>query len=303
LLGPPVTHLPNPPAHAIENGLKDRGCSYDESSPQTSEACKCWQWYRLLWNVVVFPWACYFPDPMHFMESSTHYQVFLSHAFVSGLMYATAPWALAALPVAFFAYLVDNYCHHGLHKYHGPSLGSVTNCWRFFDVLARRPDITQLALHRRYGDIVRLGPNTLSFGNPAALGDIYGLNKGFVKSEFYPVQQALARGSRVKTLFSSTDEQYHTHLRKSVSSAFSMSALVKYEPAVDETTRKFLDQTDALFSTKRTVCDFAEWLQWYAFDVIGAITYSKHHGFIDNAEDVDGMVRYLGWIFSYVAPV
>lgn len=88
-----------------------------------------------------------------------------------------------------------------------------------------------------------------------------------------------------------------------MNSAFSMSALLHYESFVNEATVKFLDQTEALFSSKNTICDFAQWLQWYAFDVIGAITYSRRHGFIDKAEDVDGMVGYLGRLFSYVAPV
>lgn len=81
-----------------------------------------------------------------------------------------------------------------------------------------------------------------------------------------------------------------------------MSALVQYEPFVDEVTEVFLNQTDKLFARSNKACDFAEWLQFYAFDVIGQITYSKRHGFIDRAED-NGMVRYLGKIFSYAAPV
>lgn len=82
-----------------------------------------------------------------------------------------------------------------------------------------------------------------------------------------------------------------------------MGALIQYERFVDETTEIFLDQTEALFSSTKTVCNFAEWLQWYAFDVIGAITYSKPHGFVAQARDVDGMCGYLARMFSYVAPV
>lgn len=37
--------------------------------------------------------------------------------------------------------------------------------------------------------------------------------------------------------------------------------------------------------------------------VIGQITYSKRHGFLENNTDVDGMIGYLGRLFSYVAPV
>lgn len=230
---------------------------------------------------------------------------------------------LVALSFVFVLYLLNNRFKSGLQKYPGPFLASLTDWWRFFDVLGRRPDVTQIRLHRKHGDIVRLGPNVLSFADPRALKIIYGLNKGFVKvpfdihdssdvisctliskqSEFYPVQQAISKGSRLPSLFSTTDEQYHAQLRKSVNSAFSMGALIQYERFVDETTEIFLNQTEALFASTQTVCNFAEWLQWYAFDVIGAITYSKPHGFVDRATDVDGMCGYLARMFSYVAPV
>ena len=82
-----------------------------------------------------------------------------------------------------------------------------------------------------------------------------------------------------------------------------MSALVQYEAAVDVVTKNFLDQTQAIYTSKGSVCNFAEWLQFYAFDVIGQITYSRTHGFVERNEDVDGMVGWLGKLFSYVAPV
>lgn len=82
-----------------------------------------------------------------------------------------------------------------------------------------------------------------------------------------------------------------------------MSALVQYEPFVDNTTKLFLKQTEKLFVDKSEACDFTQWLQFYAFDVIGEITYSKRHGFIEHNKDVDGIVEYLSWLFLYVAPV
>lgn len=60
-------------------------------------------------------------------------------------------------------------------------MASLTDWWRFVDVWNRRPEITHLKLHEKYGDVVRLGPNTLSLADPAALKAIYGLNKGYVK--------------------------------------------------------------------------------------------------------------------------
>lgn len=200
-------------------------------------------------------------------------------------------------------WLARNRYHNGLNKYPGPFLASLTDLWRLWDVYGQRPEITHRKLHAKYGDIVRLGPNTLSFANPKALKSIYGLNKGFVKSDFYVVQQSVVKGDSLASLFSTTDNNFHAQFRRCVNSAFAMSALVQYEPFVDNTTKLFLKQTEKLFAGNPQGCNFTQWLQFYAFDVIGEITYSKRHGFVEKNEDIDGIVGYLGNLFLYVAPV
>ncbi|CAJ2505328.1 Uu.00g127220.m01.CDS01 [Anthostomella pinea] len=210
------------------------------------------------------------------------------------------------LPIAISAVvarLVINRYHNGLNNYPGPFLASLTDFWRMWDVYGQRPEITHQKLHIKYGDVVRLGPNTLSFADPKALKAIYGLNKGFVKSDFYVVQQSTVKGHSLASLFSTTDEGFHAQFRRCVNSAFAMSALVQYEPFVDNTTKLFLKQTQRLFAASPDGCNFTEWLQFYAFDVIGEITYSKRHGFIEKNEDIDGIVSYLGNLFLYVAPI
>ncbi|KAL2075965.1 hypothetical protein VTL71DRAFT_908 [Oculimacula yallundae] len=207
------------------------------------------------------------------------------------------------LSVGFVAYLISNRYNKGLQKYPGPFLASLTDWWRFWIVYKRRPEVEHIRLHRELGDVVRLGPNCLSFSDPKALKSIYGLNKGFIKSEFYPVQQSVAGGHRLPSLFSTTSEPFHAQLRRSVNSAFSMSTLIQYEPFVDSTTELFLNQTDKIYASTKDGCDFARWLQFYAFDVIGEMTYSKRHGFLEENKDVDGIIDYISNLFNYVAPV
>ncbi|KAL4803800.1 hypothetical protein BDV18DRAFT_153642 [Aspergillus unguis] len=207
------------------------------------------------------------------------------------------------LPSLALLYLIKQYFHNGLHRYPGPTLAKFTDLWRFLDVRGRRPELTHLALHRKYGDVVRLGPNTLSFASPSAIKVIYGLNKGFTKSEFYPVQMTVSKGEPLPSLFSTLDEGFHANLRHSVNHAFSMSSLVQYEPMVNETIELFLDQTTSLFASRGQTCDFARWLQFFAFDVIGSITYSKRHGFIEKNEDVHGILKSLARIFDYSGPI
>ncbi|KAL4742811.1 hypothetical protein BDV11DRAFT_202464 [Aspergillus similis] len=218
-------------------------------------------------------------------------------------------YALYILPFSILLYLAQQYFHNGLHRYRGPILAKFTNLWRFLDVRGRRPELTHIALHRKYGDVVRLGPNTLSFASPSAIKIIYGLNKGFTKvannpqSEFYPVQMTVSKGEPLPSLFSTLDESFHANLRRSVNHAFSMSSLVQYEPMVNQTVELFLDQTAALFANTGKTCDFARWLQFFAFDVIGSITYSKRHGFIEKNEDIDGILKSLARIFDYAGPI
>ncbi|KAF2455867.1 putative P450 monooxygenase [Lineolata rhizophorae] len=210
----------------------------------------------------------------------------------------------ALLGLAAVLYLLSNKFHNGLNKYPGPLLAAYTDWWRLFTVWSWRVEFTHIALHRKRGDIVRLGPNSLSFGNPQAIKQIYGLNKGFVKSEFYPVQQAMDKdGARLQSLFSTTWEDYHARYRRCVNGAFSMSSLVSYEPLMDSTMDYFLDRTQKLFADTGRTCDFTRWLQFFAFDVVGEFTWSKRLGFLEKNDDVDGIIDFLANFFSYAALV
>lgn len=141
-------------------------------------------------------------------------------------------WPLVLL-TTFAIYLIRNKFYNGLQKYPGSFLAAYTNWWRFFENLTRSTQQTHISLHRKHGDVVRLGPNVLSFADPRAIKIIYGLNKGMTKSDFYPVQQAVAKGVRLQSLFSTKDEEYHARYRRCVNGAFAMSALVGFEPLVD----------------------------------------------------------------------
>ena len=86
------------------------------------------------------------------------------------------------LPIAFGVYGIQQRYNRGLNKYPGPFLASLTDLWRTFHLLwTRKLHDANVELHEKHGDVVRLGPNLLSFGDPRAIKDIYGLNKGYIK--------------------------------------------------------------------------------------------------------------------------
>lgn len=209
----------------------------------------------------------------------------------------------AVLSIALFIHVIRNKFYNGLHRYPGPPLAAYSNWWRFFENLGRRTERTHIALHRKYGDVVRLGPNVLSFADPRAIKIIYGLKKDVIKSDFYPVQQAVVKGHRLQSLFSTKDEGYHARYRRCVNHAFSMSSLVGYEPLVDSTTDAFIEETKSRYCDPGKACDFSRWLQFFAFDVIGELTWGKRIGFVDRNEDVDGIVKFVGNFLAYAGPI
>lgn len=212
-------------------------------------------------------------------------------------------WPIVLL-LACIGWGISNKYNRGLNKY--PSahwLASYTDLWRYFDVKSCEAEKTHLAAHKKHGDIVRLGPNILSFADPRCIRIIYGLNKGMTKSDFYPVQQAVANGERLQSLFSTKDEEYHAKYRRCVNAAFSMTSLVEYEPLVDSTMNAFIEETRKRYCDTGLTCRFSKWLQFFAFDVIGELTWSKRLGFVERDEDVEGIVGFVGKFLSYAAPV
>lgn len=120
------------------------------------------------------------------------------------------------------------------------------------------------------------------------------------------MQQTLAKGVPLKTLFTSTDERFHSKLRRAVSNAYAMTSLVQFEPLVDSTTTEFLKQLKQRYADKADgagVVDFGAWLQYYAFDVICELTYTKRMGFVDRGQDVENIISSLEWLLSYAAVV
>ena len=82
-----------------------------------------------------------------------------------------------------------------------------------------------------------------------------------------------------------------------------MSSLVHYEPLVNGTIDAFIEQTKRRYSDTGKICFFSSWLQKFAFDVVGELTWSKRIGFVDRDEDVDGIVKFIGDFLAYASVV
>ena len=82
-----------------------------------------------------------------------------------------------------------------------------------------------------------------------------------------------------------------------------MSKVVSFESRVNSTMQYFFKRLDDLFADKNQTCNLAFWLQAFAFDVIGEITFSKRIGFLEKGEDIDGIMGSIWHYFTAASPV
>ena len=71
--------------------------------------------------------------------------------------------------------------YHRLSHIPGPFLARFTNIPRFLWVWSNNAHNVHIALHRKYGPVVRFGPNMVSVASPEEIGQIYGFNKPWLK--------------------------------------------------------------------------------------------------------------------------
>ncbi|PYI06870.1 cytochrome P450 pisatin demethylase [Aspergillus sclerotiicarbonarius CBS 121057] len=139
---------------------------------------------------------------------------------------------LVQLAVASLVIRVVYLCYfHPLARYPGPFWARFTNLWRFFTFLGGHHHLSEQHLHEKYGRVVRVAPNWLSFSSLEDFDAIYGFNKSVEKGDFF----TFGRGSsqREASIFSTKSNSIHRQKKKKVfGPALSSTKVGRYESVV-----------------------------------------------------------------------
>ena len=147
-----------------------------------------------------------------------------------------------------------------------------------------------LKAHKKY-PVLRIGPNSLSYGDTRAIKDIYGHNTRCIKDRFY---EALA-GSHFH-LADVVDKPEHARKRKVLSAAFAIKNLENWEHKVADMTGRLMAGaerhcTSPLETNRRPIVedlnfDYRMWSNLYTIDAIANIALSEKLGFLDQGSDL-----------------
>jgi cytochrome P450 len=94
------------------------------------------------------------------------------------------------------------------------------------------------ALHRKYGDIVRIGPNELSFAKTQAWTDIFSHRPGHTEFPRNPVWWSRPPGQ--PSSFITANDVDHARMRKVLGYAFSDKATREMEPIMQKYVRQLI---------------------------------------------------------------
>ncbi|KAK8115338.1 hypothetical protein PG999_007407 [Apiospora kogelbergensis] len=176
----------------------------------------------------------------------------------------------------------------------GPFWARLTNIQRIVWVKSGIAHEKHQEAHDRYGDIVRFGPNMISLGDPdwIPLGNFYRTLMPYTR-----------KGGALPAVFNTRDETLHRQIKTPIAPLFSMSNTLPLESFVDRTIKVMTDQLDERFIDSQATFDLANWLQYFAFDVMGTLTFSKRYGFLEQGRDVGQMLSTIWDYMKTAAPM
>ncbi|RFU80102.1 cytochrome p450 [Trichoderma arundinaceum] len=189
-------------------------------------------------------------------------------------------------------HLLNSYLR--LSKIPGPFAAKLTDIWRYRLQNSKGHTRRLISLHKKYGKVVRIGPNHISISDPAAIPIVYSTNPTWPKGPSYYSAAPVSKNRAVPTIISMSEAQ-HTAVRKSVGRAFTTNSLLDYENSIEATAEELIEVLK-----KHKTTDVGQWLQFFAMDMLIRIAFSDSIGLLDKGQDIDGilsavMARFDHW--------
>ncbi|KAK9799880.1 putative Cytochrome P450 [Seiridium cardinale] len=141
-------------------------------------------------------------------------------------------------------------------------------------------------LHKKYGPVVRVGPDTVDVSDGEAALSIHRAKGGFAKSSFYDT------GGRVQSMFSTRDRKFHANRRRLLGPCFTEASLNTMQPIIDDLARLAIENMRQEAGSSAGSVDVLKWWTLFAMDTIGQLSIGESFGMVESgvknefAEDI-----------------
>lgn len=173
---------------------------------------------------------------------------------------------------------------HPLAKYPGPALGKLTKFYVAYRNARGDLYVHIRKLHQQYGDVVRVGPNELSFNRVDALQPIYA-SKTMKKGPYYDTRKQ----DDVNTQLDGVREfTAHAARRRPWTKALSPVNIKQYDEVVVQKSRELIEE---LAKRQGETIDLSHWMNLYGFDFMGHLAFGREFGMLKAGKDTSGLIH------------
>ncbi|KAI1176238.1 cytochrome P450 [Nemania sp. FL0916] len=164
----------------------------------------------------------------------------------------------------------------------GPWLNRVSELPAALALLKGDQHVYYKSLHDRYGPVVRVSPDEISFISVEARQEIYGLRKNGMNMGKSPIFLGSVAALNGQTGVSLATNEHHARQRKALGYLFTNSALLHLENIILDHVHKLVGVISAM-TAEGQVIDVSSWYSYAAFDIMGDLCFAEPFGCLDQA--------------------
>jgi hypothetical protein len=135
--------------------------------------------------------------------------------------------------------------------------------------------------------------------DPREIPTVYPLKNPLEKTVWYDAWRPAGMNSR-PDMFTNRSEKDHAAYQRILGHVYSLTSVLKSEPALDETRELFIQRLDE-FAHRNEEFDFGLWLEMYAYDNIGVVFFGKQFGFLKDSIDYGGYINAVHKALPFLA--
>ncbi|RYP79678.1 hypothetical protein DL769_002835 [Monosporascus sp. CRB-8-3] len=179
-------------------------------------------------------------------------------------------------------WIIYTFWFHPLARYPGPRLAAITNFWYAWAWTSGKWPLIIEDAHKRYGDIVRIAPNDLSFVTPQAYRDIYG--QPLKGRKYFPKTKYFWKTIDTPGMTHIMDVEKAAAVRSLLSPGFSPKALRNQERVIQENADIFVQTLRRLSDGGKNAVDVSDAFNWATFDILGELAFGESFGAVKDAK-------------------
>jgi cytochrome P450 len=217
---------------------------------------------------------------------------------------------------------IYNLYFHPLSKFPGPKLWAASRLPFIYCLLTGKLVKRERQFYEKYGEVIRLAPDEVSFANEQAWNDIYSFRRGHKRAgrdKAYYIGESSAPGlnqacmiytirltlpapnDQADNLITTNDFKFHARVRTLLSNSFTNDSLHSQQPLIHHHADMLVAKLRGLATAPESLeqgalVNMTDWLNFFTMDVIGDLAFGEPFGCLQTGE-------YHIWVrtlFSYL---